>query len=186
MNSQTNYDHEPLVPFLQVGSLAPDFHMDGFFKGEKKKYSLKDYKGKWKVLFFYPLNFTFVCPTEILEMSKRHKEFEKLDAQVLGISVDSVFAHEAWLKELGELNFPLLSDITKEVSYSYQILLENEGICLRGVFIIDPDNILRSYTVNDLPIGRNVDEILRVIEASKTGHLCPIGWKKGQKTLGKA
>lgn len=173
---------------LQVGLQAPHFEMEGYLKGDKKKYSLSDYKGKWTVLFFYPLDFTFVCPTEILELSKRHKEFEDKNAQVLGVSVDSVFSHEAWCKQggLGELNYPLLSDITKEVSADYNVLLPEEGISLRGVFIISPDGILKSYTVNDNSIGRNVDEILRTLDALQSGQLCPVGWSKGEKTLGKA
>jgi len=170
---------------LKIGKPAPDFVMDGYFKGEKNEYSLEDYKGKWKIVFFYPLDFTFVCPTELLELSKRHEEFEKLNAQVLGISVDSVYSHEAWSKDLGDLNFPLLSDMTKEVSAMYNVLLE-EGIALRGAFIVDPEGILKSYTVNDNAVGRSADELLRLIEAFQTGDLCPVGWKKGDKTLGKA
>lgn len=173
-------------PTLKINSQAPDFITDGYFKGEKKKYSLKDYEGKWKILFFYPLDFTFVCPTELLELSKRYKEFEKLNIQVLGISVDSVYAHEAWLKDLGELNYPLLSDITKQISTDYNVLIEEEGISLRGAFIINPEGILKSYTVNDVAIGRSIDELLRLVRAFQTGDLCPVGWKKGKKTLGKA
>ncbi|MBT4917297.1 peroxiredoxin [Candidatus Peregrinibacteria bacterium] len=172
--------------FLQVGHPAPKFDLEGYFKGEKRRFSLDDYKGKWTVLFFYPLDFTFVCPTELVELSKRHKELEELNAQALGVSVDSVYSHEAWLKELGEFEYPLLSDMTKETSLDYEVLLEQQGIALRGVFIISPDGILKSMTVNDLEIGRSVDEILRVLEALQTGELCPVGWKKGDKTLGSA
>lgn len=172
-------------PEIQVGKPAPGFRLEGYFKGEKKPYSLCDFRGKWTLLFFYPLDFTFVCPTELLELSKRHKEFEEANTQILGISVDSVYAHEAWLKQLGELNYPLLSDITKLTSLDYQVLLEEKGISLRGAFIIDPDGILKSYMVNDLSVGRGVDELLRIIQAFQTGELCPVGWKKGNKTLGK-
>jgi peroxiredoxin 2/4 len=171
---------------LQIGKQAPGFTMEGYFKGEKKKYSLADYKGKWTLLFFYPLDFTFVCPTELVELSKRHKDFEEKNAQVLGISVDSVYSHEAWLKEMGDFEYPLLSDMTKEVSWNYNVLLEEEGVSLRGAFIIDPDGVLKCYMVNDLSIGRNVDELLRLVEAFQTGDLCPVGWKKGESTLGKA
>lgn len=173
-------------PSLQVGKPAPEFTMEGYYKGEKKKFSLKDYKGKWVVLFFYPLDFTFVCPTELVELSKKHKEFENVNAQVLGVSVDSVYSHEAWLKELGDFNYPLLSDITKDVSWNYNVLLEDEGVSLRGAFIIDPDGVLKCYMVNDLAIGRNVDELVRLVQAFQTGDLCPVGWNKGDKTLGKA
>lgn len=171
---------------LQIGNPAPEFTMEGYFKGDKKGYSLKDYKGKWVVLFFYPLDFTFVCPTELIELSKRHAEFEEVNARVLGVSVDSVYSHEAWLKELGDLNYPLLSDITKQVSYDYNVLLEDEGVSLRGAFVIDPDGVLKCYMVNDLAIGRSVDELIRLIRAFQTGDLCPVGWNNGDKTLGKA
>ncbi len=171
---------------LQINYPAPGFEMEGYLKGQMKKYNLKDYKGKWVVLFFYPLDFTFVCPTELVELSKRHKEFEDLNAQVLGVSVDSVYSHEAWSKgDLGDLNYPLLSDMTKDVSCDYNVLNE-DGISLRGAFIIDPDGVLKSYTVNDVNIGRNVDELLRLIKAFQTGDLCPVNWSEGKKTLGKA
>ncbi|MBI4975280.1 peroxiredoxin [Candidatus Peregrinibacteria bacterium] len=171
--------------YLQVGHLAPSFDVEGFFKGQKAKYSLKGHKGKWVILFFYPLDFTFVCPTELVELSKRHNEFEGINTQVLGMSVDSVYSHEAWLKELGELNYPLLSDITKEVSADYNVLIPEKGISLRGAFIIDPEGVLKCYMVNDLGVGRNVDELKRLISAFQTGDLCPVGWKPGEKTLGK-
>lgn len=170
---------------LQIGQPAPNFRLEGIYKNLKKEYSLEHFKGKWVILFFYPLDFTFVCPTEIVEMSKRHAEFKEINTQVLGVSVDSVYSHEAWLKDLGELNFPLLSDLTKEVSYDYQVLLEKKGISLRGAFIIDPDGFLKSMIVNDLNVGRSVDELLRLVKAYQTGELCPVNWQKGEKTLGK-
>jgi len=170
---------------LKIGSEAPGFTMEGYFKGEKKEFSLEDYRGKWTVVFFYPLDFTFVCPTELTELSKRHSEFEALDAQVLGVSVDSVYSHEAWLKELGDFEYPLLSDMTKSTSFDYNVL-HDDGVSLRGAFIIDPDGILKSYMVNDLEVGRSVDEILRLVKAFQTGDLCPVGWHDGDKTLGKA
>lgn len=184
--NEPEYCCDPGCCCLQIGKKAPSFKMEGYYKGDKKHYHLEDFKGKWVVLFFYPLDFTFVCPTELLELSKKHSEFEKINAQVLGVSVDSVYSHEAWLKELGDLEYPLLSDITKQVSYSYNVLLEEEGISLRGAFIIDPDGMLKSYTVNDVTIGRNVDELVRLIKAFQTGDLCPVGWHEGEKTLGKA
>lgn len=171
----------------QIQRQAPDFTAPSYFKGEKKEISLRDYRGKWVVLFFYPLDFTFVCPTEIQGFNAKLADFEKLNAQVIGGSVDSVFSHEAWCKNgLGELNFPLLSDINHRISRDYGILLEDKGISLRGVFLIDPDGILRSITVNDLPVGRSVDEVHRTLQAFQSGELCPVGWKPGEKTLGKA
>lgn len=169
---------------IQVSQKAPGFKMQGIFKGEIRDIHLEDYSKKWVVLFFYPLDFTFVCPTEVTEFSERHDDFEKLDAQVLGVSVDSVYSHKAWLKELGELKYPLLSDITKEVSRNYGTLIEDKGISLRGAFIIDPEGTLRYQVVHDLNIGRSVEEILRVLEALQTGELCPVEWRPGKATLG--
>ncbi len=171
---------------IQVGQKAPGFTMQGIVKGEIRDIRLEDYLKKWVVLFFYPGDFTFVCPTEVTAFSEQNDEFAKLDAQVLGASVDSVHAHRAWLKELGELKYPLLSDITKDVSRSYGVLIENKGVSLRGAFIIDPDGVLRYQVVHDLDIGRSVDEILRVLNALQTGEMCPVGWKPGKATLGKA
>ena len=180
----TPMDTIPTAP--QVGEFAPDFCTEALMPdGTFGEISLEDYQNKWVVLFFYPLDFTFVCPTEILEFSKRHKEFEKLDTQVLGISTDSIYSHQAWCNgDLGKLNYPLLSDITKDISYEYEVLLEEKGIALRGTFIIDPEGVIRIKVVHDLDIGRSVDETLRVLTALQTGELCPVGWKKGKKTLG--
>ncbi|MCR4319153.1 MAG: peroxiredoxin [Candidatus Brocadiaceae bacterium] len=171
---------------IKVGQNAPEFTLQGVVGDKFKDVCLDEYKGKWVVLFFYPLDFTFICPTEITEFSKRDSEFKALSAQVLGVSIDSVFSHNAWLKELGNLNYPLLSDITKEVSRKYGVLLEDKGIALRGTFIIDPEGKLRYQLVHDLGIGRSIEEILRVLRALQTGELCPVEWKPGKKTLGKA
>lgn len=175
----------------KVGEKAPDFTMPSTRDLEKldQKVSLSDYKGKWLVFFFYPLDFTFVCPTEITALSDRAEEFNGLGAEILGCSTDSVHSHKAWIKTprnqngLGNLNFPLASDITKEVARDYGVLIENEGIALRGLFIVDPDGVLRYSVVHDLNIGRSVDETLRVLEALQTGGLCPVNWKPGQKLL---
>ncbi|TAK04305.1 peroxiredoxin [Patescibacteria group bacterium] len=171
----------------QVGSRAPHFKVEAVEKGGKfVTIDLDQYEGKWVVLFFYPLDFTFVCPTEITAFSHAHDAFQKLDAVVLGGSTDSVHSHRAWLKELGDLNYPLFSDITRSVSRDYGVLLQDKGIALRGTFIIDPEGILRYALYHDLGVGRSVDETLRVLEALQTGELCPMDWKKGGKTLGKA
>lgn len=173
---------------VQVASPAPEFTMQAVVdKGKFKDIRLSDYKGKWVVLFFYPLDFTFVCPTEITAFRDRLKDFKELNAAVIGASIDSVYSHQAWIKQqLGDLGYPLASDLSKEVSRRYGILLEDKGISLRGTFIIDPDGVLKWYLVNDLGIGRNVDEVLRVLSALQTGELCQANWKPGQKTLGKA
>jgi len=170
---------------IQVGQEAPDFQLQGFEGDGFKEIRLSDYRGKWVVLFFYPLDFTFVCPTEIIAFNKKLSEFQKLGAVVLGASVDSVYSHKAWLRELGGLKYPLLSDITKEVSRNYGVLIEEKGIALRGLFIIDPNGVLRYHLVHELSVGRSVDETLRVLQALQTGENCPANWIPGQKTLGK-
>ncbi len=171
---------------LQVGKPAPDFTLEGVSGKEFLEVSLSQYRGKWVVLFFYPLDFTFVCPTEIIGFNERYDEFGKLNAEILGASVDSKFSHLAWIsQELGDLHFPLLSDITKEVARNYGILIEEQGISLRGLYIIDPQGVLRYELVHDLNVGRSVDETLRVLEALQTGELCPVNWRKGGETLGK-
>lgn len=171
-----------------VGSIAPTFRAQAYIDGQIREISLSDYKGKWVVLFFYPLDFTFVCPTEIQEFSKRCDEFKKKNAQVLSVSTDSAYSHKAWCEQggLGKLSFPMISDLTHKISQDYGVLLEERGIALRGTFIIDPDGKVRSCTINDLQVGRSVDETLRVLNAFQTGELCPVGWQPGQKTLGKA
>ena len=172
---------------LQVGSKAPEFKMEGVYKGEFGEFNLSDYSGKWVVMFFYPLDFTFVCPTEIREFSKRNAEFEKLNAQVLGVSIDSKNSHLAWIKgELGELTYPLLSDLTKRVADDYGVLLEDLGRALRGTFIIDPDGVVKWMVVSDLDTGRSVSETIRSLAALQTGELCGVDWEPGQQTLGAA
>jgi peroxiredoxin 2/4 len=174
-----------------VGQAAPDFEMltTQNMKTLDVKISLSDYRDKWLVLFFYPADFTFVCPTEIIAMNDRLQEFHDLDAEVLGVSCDSVHSHKAWIDTpkdkngLGGLDYPLASDFLKTVARSYDVLVEEEGIALRGLFIIDPDKIIRYQVVNDMNIGRSVDETLRVLEALQAGGLCPSDWKPGQKLL---
>jgi peroxiredoxin (alkyl hydroperoxide reductase subunit C) len=174
-----------------VGKKAPDFKMLSTKNLEtlKETVSLEDYRGKWLILFFYPLDFTFVCPTEITAFNDRAEEFFDLGAEILGVSVDSVYSHRAWIKTpreqngLGDLKFPLASDITKEVSRAYDVLLEDEGVALRGLFIIDPEGVLKYQVVHHNNIGRSVDETLRVLEALQAGGLCPANWKPGQKLL---
>jgi peroxiredoxin (alkyl hydroperoxide reductase subunit C) len=174
-----------------VGQPAPDFNMLSTkdMKTLDQPVRLSDYKGKWLVMFFYPADFTFVCPTEIIAMNDRLQEFTDLDAEVLGVSVDSVHSHKAWINTpksengLGGLDYPLGGDITKEVSRRYDVLVESEGVALRGLFIVDPEGILRYQVVHDMNIGRSVDETLRVLEALQAGGLCPANWKPGEKLL---
>lgn len=172
---------------VQVAKPAPEFTASALVGGDIKEVSLKDYRGKWVVMFFYPLDFTFVCPTEIKGFNASNAEFQKLNCQVIGVSVDSVYSHQAWIKQdFGSLDFPLVSDMTKRISRDYGVLFEEKGISFRGTFLIDPDGVIRSYTVNDLPVGRSVEETLRLVTAFQSGELCPVGWTPGAQTLGKA
>jgi alkyl hydroperoxide reductase subunit AhpC len=175
----------------KVGQPAPDFTMrtTADMENLNTTASLSDYQGKWLVLFFYPLDFTFVCPTEITALSERYDEFTQLNADVLGVSTDSVYSHRAWIKTprdqhgIAGLRYPLASDITKEVSANYGVLVEDEGVALRGLFIIDPDGVLQYMVVHNMNVGRSVDETLRVLEALQSGGLCPANWRPGQKTM---
>ncbi len=140
------------------------------------------------LLFFYPLDFTFVCPTELIQLAKMQDEFAAHDCQILAGSIDSVFSHQAWLKadkRLGNIKFPILSDLTKEIGFDYGCL-HDDGVHYRGAFLIDPDGVLQSMTVNNLAVGRNPAELLRTLKAFQTGDLCPVNWDEGEKTLGKA
>jgi peroxiredoxin (alkyl hydroperoxide reductase subunit C) len=171
---------------IQVGKPAPEFEAEAVSNGSFSRISLGDFKGKWVVLFFWPLDFTFVCPTEVTAFSKRLAEFEALNAAVVGASTDSKFTHLAWIDRIGEIKYPMVSDITKDISRMYGVLVEEEGIALRGLFIIDPEGILRYQVVHDLSVGRSVDETLRVLKALQTGELCPVDWEEGTPTLGSA
>jgi alkyl hydroperoxide reductase subunit AhpC len=171
----------------KVGEPAPVFKVDAVSGTEVKTVSLVDYRGKWLVLFFYPADFSFVCPTEIIGFNRELERFKKLNAEVLGGSVDGKFAHLAWIKrgDLGELKYPLFSDIKKEMSERYGVLDAKEGVALRGLFIIDPDGIVQYQVVHNLSVGRSIEEVLRVLEGLQTSGLCPLNWKPGQKTLDK-
>ncbi|WP_026477544.1 peroxiredoxin [Alkaliphilus transvaalensis] len=174
-----------------VGLKAPSFEMKTV-DGEGKNFgrvSLEDYKGKWLVMFFYPLDFTFVCPTEIKGYNSKIEDFKKLGAEILGVSTDSEHSHKAWINAahdqggLGQLQFPLASDMTQKVARDYGVLVEEDGIALRGLFIIDPEGVLRYSVVHDLNVGRSVDETIRVLQGLKAGGLCPIDWKPGDEML---
>lgn len=162
---------------------APQFTTDAVLDGgEVKKIHLSDYKGKWVVLFFYPLDFTFVCPTEITQFSDKLKEFKSAKAEVLGCSVDSVHSHKRWLKDdLGDLGYPLLADLTKRIARDYGVLIEDRGIATRGTFIIDPEQKIQYMGIHNTDVGRDANEILRVVQALQSGELCGAGWKKGDK-----
>ena len=178
-----------------VGKQAPEFELEGYFKGEFKKYPLSDYRKKWVLLLFYPLDFTFVCPTEVLNFSAAADKFTQLNCQVFGISVDSPYVHKAWVDAKredgglgGSLNYPLLSDLNKVAARDYEILLESEGVALRGLFLINPDGVIMHATINSLSVGRSVTEAMRVLKAFQfvsmhEGLVCPADWEEGKDTM---
>jgi alkyl hydroperoxide reductase subunit AhpC len=169
---------------LKVGTLAPEFKAKAYVAGEFKDVSLKDYQGKWVCLFFYPLDFTFVCPTEIRSFAAKEKEFKELGCHILGCSTDSQYSHKAWFEQdLKEVKYPVLADTAHKISRDYGVLMEDQGIALRGTFLIDPKGVLQWMSVNALGIGRSVDEVVRTLQALNTGDLCPAEWKPGQATL---
>lgn len=172
---------------IKVGEKAPEFNDVLAYKaGEVIPTSLKDYKGKWVVLFFYPRDFTFICPTEIKEFATLEDEFKKLNVQVIGASTDSEHSHKAWFeRDLSMVRYPVLADTTQEVSRNYNIL-GPDGASQRGTFIIDPEGHLRWMMASDNSVGRSVKEVLRAVQALQTGELCPVDWKPGEKTLGAA
>eukprot|EP00775_Hariotina_reticulata_P001363 gene1363-1704_t len=176
-----------------VGSPAPEFKAVAVHNDQFIEVSLQAYKGKYVVLFFYPLDFTFVCPTELTAYSDKDDEFKKMGAQVLGVSVDSQFAHLQWSRQprneggVGDLKYPLVSDLKKEISEAYGVLTQ-EGVALRGLFIIDKEGVVQHATINNLAFGRNVDETIRILQAvqytqSNPDEVCPAGWKPGEKTM---
>ena len=173
---------------LGIGDQLPEFNLKAVTPGSKDftEISHETYKGKWVVLFFYPKDFTFVCPTELKGFSDMNKDFQEREAQILTASVDSEFVHLAWRgsdADLKNLQIPMLSDIKRELSASLGILDINEGVSQRATFIIDPDGVIRFVYVTDLNVGRSPKEVLRVLDALQTDELCPCNWEKGQKTL---
>jgi len=178
---------------LQLTKPAPAFKGTAVVNADFKEIKLSDYKGKYLVFFFYPLDFTFVCPTEIIAFSDRAEEFRAINCEVIACSTDSHFSHLAWVNTprkqggLGNMNIPLLADKTGEISKQYGVYKEDEGVAFRGLFIVDDKGNLRQITINDLPVGRSVDETLRLVQAfqftDKHGEVCPAGWRPGDSTM---
>jgi alkyl hydroperoxide reductase subunit AhpC len=172
------------APAFKAQAVMPD--------GSFQEVSLADYRGRYVLLFFYPLDFTFVCPTEIIAFSDRVADFQELDVQVLGASIDSQYTHLAWRNTprtqggLGQIDYPLLADLNKEIGKAYDVLLP-DGVCLRGLFLIDREGVVRHEVINDLPLGRSVDEALRMVKAlqhfEKNGEVCPANWSDGARTI---
>jgi peroxiredoxin (alkyl hydroperoxide reductase subunit C) len=179
---------------LRVGQPAPGFMATAVVNQQFKTLHLSDYRGQYVILFFYPLDFTFVCPTEIIAFSDRHEEFKSLNAQVIAVSVDSEFSHLAWVQTerklggLGDIAYPLVSDLKKEISLAYNVLDPEAGIALRGLFIIDPEGVVQHATINNMAFGRSVEETLRVLQAIRhvqthPEEVCPAEWQPGAKTM---
>jgi len=186
----SSFDHG-VFHTAEIGEEIPDFEVEAFYENDIKKIKLSDYKGKWLVLFFYPADFTFVCPTELEELADSYEDFKKLDAEILSVSTDTVFVHKAWQDAspaIKKIKFPMVADPRQMLCEAFGTYLEAEGVSLRGTFIVDPDGVLRSVEVNDNSIGRNAKELLRKLEAAKFvrehgGKVCPASWKPGDDTL---
>jgi peroxiredoxin (alkyl hydroperoxide reductase subunit C) len=178
-----------------IGQKAPDFSATTVMGDNtlKEGFKLSDLKGKYVVLFFYPLDFTFVCPTEILEFNRKLAEFRQRNCEVLGVSVDSQFSHLAWKETpvekggIGKLGYPLVADLTKQIARDYGVLTQDGAVAYRGTFLIDKEGVVRHLVINDLGLGRNIDEALRMVDAlqhlEEFGEVCPAGWHKGEEAM---
>ena len=175
----------------KINDPAPAFTAEAFVDNDVKKISLADYKGKWVVLFFYPADFTFGCPTELGELADRYEELKGLNVEVISVSTDTAFVHKAWhdnSSTIKKIKFPMLADPTGKVCRAYGTYIEDEGLSLRGTFFIDPDGVLKAYELHDNSIGRSADELVRKIQAAQYvkehgGEVCPMNWKPGKDTL---
>jgi peroxiredoxin (alkyl hydroperoxide reductase subunit C) len=175
---------------LTVGDKIPEFKLQAVVSREPGKefqeITHESFAGTWKVVFLWPMDFTFICPTEIAEFGRRERDFRDRDAQLLGASTDTHYVHLAWRKDhpdLANLPYPMLADTKRELSTALGVLHKQDGVPLRATFIVDPEGVIRHASVNDLSVGRNVDEVLRVLDALQTDELCPCNWKKGEPTL---
>mgnify|MGYP001600805831 CR=1 FL=1 len=176
---------------LKIGQKIQDFELEAYHNDEIKKIKLSQYQGKWLILIFYPADFTFICPTELEETAEHYEEFKKLGAEVLSVSTDTVFVHKAWHDNspaIKKINFPMVADPTGKLSREFGVYIEEEGVDLRGTFIIDPDSVLKALEIHDNSIGRSAKELLRKLQAAKfvrehKGQVCPAGWTPGEKTL---
>ena len=176
---------------VQINEKAPDFTEDAFIDNKIKKVSLSDYKGKWVILFFYPADFTFVCPTELGELADNYELLKKEGAEIISVSTDTAFVHKAWhdnSETIKKIRFPMLADPARRVCTNYNTLIPDEGLSLRATFIINPEGVIKAYEVHDNSIGRSIEELIRKLQAAKyvtehVGQVCPMNWKPGAKTL---
>lgn len=184
---------DTVYPTSVVSKTAPEFKTNAVLNGDIKEIALSDFKGKWKVLFFYPLDFTFVCPTEITAFSDKINMFKDLNCEVMACSVDSAFSHLAWTKQprnqggLGEIKFPILEDLSKEIAKTYGAIMPAGDIAFRATYIIDDKDVVQHMSINNLSVGRSVEEVARLVEAyqftAKHGEVCPAGWTKGSDSM---
>ncbi|MCX8175410.1 MAG: redoxin domain-containing protein [Candidatus Micrarchaeota archaeon] len=176
---------------VNINDVAPDFTEDAYVDGQIRKISLRDYRGKWVVLFFYPADFTFVCPTELGELADNYERIKSLGAEVISVSVDTAFVHAAWHEQsptIRKIRFPMLADPARRVCSAYYTLIKEEGLSLRATYLIDPDGKIKALEFHDNSIGRSIDELVRKLEAAKfvrehNGEVCPMNWKPGAKTI---
>lgn len=176
---------------IKINQKIPDFEVDAYHDNQIKKIKFSDYKGKWLVLIFYPADFTFICPTELEEAADHYDEFKKLNAEVMSISTDTAFVHKAWhdnSPSINKIKFPMIADPTGKICREFGTYIEEDGLSLRGSFIIDPDGILKAYEIHDNNIGRAILELIRKLQAAKfvrenKGLVCPASWMPGKKTL---
>lgn len=176
---------------VRINEKAPDFEEDALVVDEIKKIKLSDYRGKWVILFFYPADFTFVCPTELGELATHYDEFKKMGVEVISVSTDTAFVHKAWKDSsdtIKPVKFPMLADPARRVTKSYQTLIEDEGLSLRATYLIDPDGKVKAFEFHDNDIGRSIHELIRKVQAAKfirenKGKVCPMNWQPGEKTI---
>lgn len=181
----------PLQSFPLIGRKAPEMSFEIFQDNKISRTSFADYKGKWVILFFYPADFTFVCPTELEDMAEKHEEFRKLNTEVISVSTDTAFVHKAWHDNspaIAKVSYPMAADPTGALCRSFGTYIESDGLSYRGTFIIDPDGLIKAYEIHDNSIGRNADELLRKLQAAQYvrehgGEVCPAKWRPGEKTL---
>jgi NADH-dependent peroxiredoxin subunit C len=176
---------------IEINKLAPEFEENAFIDGKVRTIKLNEYRGQWVVLFFYPADFTFVCPTELGELADNYQKFKDLDCEIISVSTDTAFVHKAWADNsptIAKIKFPMLADPTGRVCKAYNTYIPDEGLSLRGTFFIDPEGVLKAYELHDNSIGRSVKEIVRKIQATKfvkenEGKVCPVNWEPGAMTL---
>jgi NADH-dependent peroxiredoxin subunit C len=176
---------------VELNTKAPEFEQEAYMDGEIKKIKITDYHGKWLILFFYPADFTFICPTELGELADTYQQLKELGCEVISVSTDTAFVHKAWADNsatIAKIKFPMLADPTGRVCKAYGTYIENEGLSLRGTFFIDPQGVLKAYELHDNSIGRSVKEIVRKVQAAQyvsknKGQVCPVNWEPGKETL---